>query len=78
MYKGLSLELTLEYSHATERNKKTLMCYKFMEMEKLIMVDSNVSFFREAYPEYELQSIQLAYDINKISALDQERLVFFP
>lgn len=29
--------------------------------------------FREAYPEYEVQNIQLAYDITKISKLDQDR-----
>ncbi|XP_065225724.1 calcium permeable stress-gated cation channel 1 [Planococcus citri] len=29
--------------------------------------------FREAYPEYEVQNIQLAYDITKVSQLDQER-----
>ncbi|KAG8234191.1 hypothetical protein J437_LFUL007351 [Ladona fulva] len=29
--------------------------------------------FREAYPEMEVQDIQLAYDINKVSSIDKER-----
>lgn len=32
---------------------------------------------REAYPEYEVQNIQLAYDITKISKLDQDRFVLY-
>lgn len=33
--------------------------------------------YREAYPEYEVQNIQLAYDITKISKLDQDRFVLY-
>lgn len=32
-------------------------------------------FFREAYPEYEVENIQLAYDVNKANELDRNRLI---
>lgn len=38
-----------------------------------LKIIQNFSFFREAYPEFEVQGIQLAYNITKVSRLDKER-----
>ena len=43
----------------------------------LVEVIAHYFVYREAYPEMEIQDIQLAYNISRVSVLDKERWVIF-